>query len=144
MAYTTAGLAGDPSDPFPPFKALLDTYFPGTATIPGANPDNPFPFGLFRRLPQRVDNQFGLAGDFDKDGAGEVFGSSPWGVGVLKLAGNTMDALMLHGLGKVSATRMPASFGQTVQITADGASRQISVAHAALSAVTHCATIGHQ
>ena len=54
---------------------------------------------------------------------------------------NTADN---HGLGKVSATRMPASFGQTVQITADGAVRQISAAHAALSAVTHCATIGHQ
>jgi hypothetical protein len=27
-------LTGDPSDPFPPFKNLLDTYYPGTTTIP--------------------------------------------------------------------------------------------------------------
>ena len=46
-----------------------------------------------------ADNQFGLAADFDKDGAAEVFVSSPWGVGVLKLAGNTMDALMLQPNG---------------------------------------------
>jgi hypothetical protein len=36
-------LTGDPSNPFPPFKGLLDTYFPGAAAIPGNNPDNPFP-----------------------------------------------------------------------------------------------------
>ena len=36
-------LTGDPADPFPPFKRLLDYYFPGTRTTSGPNPDNPFP-----------------------------------------------------------------------------------------------------
>jgi acyl-coenzyme A thioesterase PaaI-like protein len=46
-----------------------------------------------------ADNDFGLAADFDKDGAAEVFVTSPWGVGVLKLAGDTMTALMLQPNG---------------------------------------------
>ena len=81
-------LTGDPGDPFPPFKGLLDTYFPGTATIPGSNPDNPFPLGPYRRLPQRI-------GDLDGDGQDEIVITSPWGIGVLKEQGGTMIALML-------------------------------------------------
>ena len=43
--YTT--LTGDPGDPFPFFKRLLDNAFPGTSTInAGPNFDNPFPLGL--------------------------------------------------------------------------------------------------
>jgi hypothetical protein len=38
-------LTGDPNDPFPLFKELLDTAFPGTSTITGPNLDNPFPLG---------------------------------------------------------------------------------------------------
>ncbi len=40
-------LTGDRSDPFPYFKQLLDTAFPGTSTIPStsANLDNPYPLG---------------------------------------------------------------------------------------------------
>jgi hypothetical protein len=38
-------LTGDSSDPFPFFKQLLDNAFPGTTSIPGANPDNPYPLG---------------------------------------------------------------------------------------------------
>ena len=41
-----ANLTGDSSDPFPFFKQLLDTAFPGTQTIGGANPDNPYPLGI--------------------------------------------------------------------------------------------------
>jgi hypothetical protein len=41
-----ASLTDDASDPFPFFKHLLDTSFPGTATIGGPNPDNPFPLGV--------------------------------------------------------------------------------------------------
>jgi hypothetical protein len=41
------GLSNDQSDPFPAFKNLLDSAFPpdAQATIPGPNPDNPFPLG---------------------------------------------------------------------------------------------------
>jgi hypothetical protein len=41
-----ANLTGDSGDPFPFFKQLLDTAYPGTATIGGTNPDNPFPLGI--------------------------------------------------------------------------------------------------
>jgi hypothetical protein len=44
-------LTGDPANPFPTFKRLLDNYFPGTATIPGPNPDNPFPLANPFTLP---------------------------------------------------------------------------------------------
>ena len=88
LAGVYKNLTGDPSDPFPPFKGLLDTYFPGTATIPGSNPDNPYPLGPYRRLPQRI-------GDIDGDGQDEILISSPWGIGILKEQGGTMTALML-------------------------------------------------
>jgi hypothetical protein len=46
-APTLAGvykkLTGDPSDPFPFFKQLLDWAYPGASTISGPNLDNPFP-----------------------------------------------------------------------------------------------------
>ncbi len=44
-------LTGDPADPFPTFKRILDNYFPGTATISGPNPDNPFPLANPFTLP---------------------------------------------------------------------------------------------
>jgi len=41
-------LTSDNGDPFPLFKALLDNAFPqsAVASIPGPNPDNPFPLAL--------------------------------------------------------------------------------------------------
>lgn len=39
-------LTGDTADPFPFFKQLVDTAFPGTATISTGNLDNPFPLGI--------------------------------------------------------------------------------------------------
>jgi len=39
-------LTGDTADPFPFFKQLLDTAFPGTSTITTGNLDNPFPLGI--------------------------------------------------------------------------------------------------
>jgi len=63
-------LTGDPGNPFPPFEGLLDTHFPRKATIPGSNPDNPFPPGPYRRLLQR-------AGDIDRDDRDEIVISSP-------------------------------------------------------------------
>ncbi|MBL7487680.1 hypothetical protein I6A60_21930 [Frankia sp. AgB1.9] len=41
-------LTGDTADPFPAFKNLIDTYFPGTSTITGGNLDNPFPLRALR------------------------------------------------------------------------------------------------
>ena len=51
-ASTLAGvyrnLTGDPGDPFPFFKNLLDFYYPSTTSsaIAGPNPDNPWPLTL--------------------------------------------------------------------------------------------------
>jgi hypothetical protein len=39
-------LTGLTHDPYPQFKSLLDLFFPGTSTIPGPNPENPFPLRL--------------------------------------------------------------------------------------------------
>lgn len=39
-------LTGDTGDPFPFFKQLMDTAFPGTSTITSGNLDNPFPLGI--------------------------------------------------------------------------------------------------
>ncbi|MEO8561339.1 MAG: hypothetical protein ABI601_04640 [bacterium] len=39
-------LTGDTADPFPFFKQLMDTSFPGTSTITSGNLDNPFPVGI--------------------------------------------------------------------------------------------------
>jgi hypothetical protein len=41
------------------------------------------------------DNVVGPAGDFDGDGHAELFISSPWGIGVLKLSGGTLTAVMM-------------------------------------------------
>jgi hypothetical protein len=42
-----------------------------------------------------ADNRFGPAGDFDGDGRTEVLVTSPWGIGVLKLAGSTFNVPMM-------------------------------------------------
>lgn len=39
-------LTGDTADPFPFFKRLCDTAFPGTSTITTGNRDDPFPLGI--------------------------------------------------------------------------------------------------
>ncbi len=41
------------------------------------------------------DNRFGPVGDFDGDGKVEILVTSPWGIGVFKLTGNTMSAPMM-------------------------------------------------
>ncbi len=46
-----------------------------------------------------ADNVFGPAADYDGDGAAEIFVRSPWGIGILKLAGATMSCLMLQPNG---------------------------------------------
>ena len=42
-----------------------------------------------------ADNRFGPVGDFDGDGRTEIFISSPWGIGILKLSGSTFSPLMM-------------------------------------------------
>lgn len=92
LAGVYRNLTGDPRDPFPAFKRLLDTYFPGTTAIPGGNPDNPFPLGPYRRLPEH-------SGDLDGDGQAELLVTSGWGIGIMKQHGDTMTALMLASNG---------------------------------------------
>jgi hypothetical protein len=46
-----------------------------------------------------ADNRFPLTGDFDGDGHSELFVTSPWGVGVLNVAGGTYTASMLKPNG---------------------------------------------
>jgi hypothetical protein len=50
LARVYKNLTEDPSDPFPSFKQLLDSFFPGTTTISGPNLDNPFPLATSRSL----------------------------------------------------------------------------------------------
>ncbi len=42
-----------------------------------------------------ADNNFGPAGDFDGDGRAEILVTSPWGIGILKQSGNTLNAPMM-------------------------------------------------
>jgi hypothetical protein len=42
-----------------------------------------------------ADNRFDLMADFDGDGKTELLVTSPWGIGVLKLSGNTLTAPMM-------------------------------------------------
>ena len=42
-----------------------------------------------------ADNSFGPVGDFDGDGHAEILVSSPWGIGVFKLTGNTFSVPMM-------------------------------------------------
>lgn len=41
------------------------------------------------------DNSFGPIGDFDGDGRAEVLVTSPWGIGIMKLSGATINILMM-------------------------------------------------
>jgi hypothetical protein len=41
------------------------------------------------------DNRFGPVADYDGDGKPEILITSPWGIGILKLVGNTFNVLMM-------------------------------------------------
>ena len=71
---------------------MLDTFYPGTATIPGTNPNNPYPLGPDCRLRQRL-------GNLEGDGIDEIAVTSPWGIGVLRQKGATMAGVMLEPNG---------------------------------------------
>jgi hypothetical protein len=42
-----------------------------------------------------ADNRFSPVGDVDGDGKEEILITSPWGIGILKLSGNTLTAMMI-------------------------------------------------
>ena len=42
-----------------------------------------------------ADNRFSPIGDVDGDGRDEILVTSPWGIGILKLSGNTLTAIMM-------------------------------------------------
>jgi hypothetical protein len=69
-------------------------------------------------------NRFGPVGDFDGDGKAEVLVSSPWGIGVLKLAGNALTALTtaVNGtrLGNWTLNTAADSFGLAGDFDGDG------------------------
>jgi hypothetical protein len=44
-------------------------------------------------------NNIGRAADYDGDGRAEILVTSPWGIGILKLSGNTMTCPMLQPNG---------------------------------------------
>jgi subtilisin family serine protease len=46
-----------------------------------------------------TDNHFGPVGDFDGDGRDEILITSPWGLGMLKLSGSTLTAVMMEPNG---------------------------------------------
>ena len=46
-----------------------------------------------------ADNSFGPAADYDGDGTAELLVHSPWGLGILKVAGTTMTAPMMQPNG---------------------------------------------
>ncbi|MGQ0839582.1 FG-GAP-like repeat-containing protein [Actinokineospora sp.] len=46
-----------------------------------------------------ADNRFGPVGDFDGDGRAELLVASPWGLGILELAGGTLGAPMMQPNG---------------------------------------------
>ena len=58
-----------------------------------------------------MDNHFGAVADFDGDGRAEILVTSPWGIGILKLSGSTLNAPMMAPNG----TR----FGEWLLNTAD-------------------------
>jgi hypothetical protein len=67
-----------------------------TFTVPMMAP-NGTRFGGW--LLNTADNSFGPAGDFDGDGRTEILVTSPWGVGILKLSGNTFTVPMMQPNG---------------------------------------------
>jgi hypothetical protein len=69
-------LTGDSGDPFPFFKRLLDVNYPGTATIPGPNLDNPFPLSILSFWDDK--NTFGKAEVQDAVNIGSNFSNAFW------------------------------------------------------------------
>jgi hypothetical protein len=69
----------------------------GTTMIPLMMAPNGTRFGGW--LLNTADNRFGEVADYDGDSRPEVLVTSPWGIGILKLMGNTMTAPMMQPNG---------------------------------------------
>ena len=65
------------------------------------------------------DNWFGPAGDFDRDGRQEFAVTSPWGLGLMKLSGNTLNPLMMAPNGTRFGGWLFNSFDNRLQAAAD-------------------------
>ena len=65
----------------------------GATMVPAMMAPNGTRFGGW--LLNTADNSFGPVGDFDGDGHAEILVTSPWGIGMLKLVGGTLTAVML-------------------------------------------------
>ncbi|AET64288.1 FG-GAP repeat domain-containing protein [Methanothrix harundinacea] len=50
-------------------------------------------------LVNTADNNFEMAADFDGDGQDEILVSSPWGIGILKMTGDTLSAPVMAANG---------------------------------------------
>jgi hypothetical protein len=48
-----------------------------------------------------ADNRIAAIADFDGDGMDEILVTSPWGIGVLKVQGNTLVTVAIHANGSV-------------------------------------------
>lgn len=79
-----------------PWGIGLLKFAGGTLTAPMMHP-NGTRFGGW--LLNTADNNFGPAADYDGDNRAEVLVTSPWGMGILKLIGNTMAAPVMHPNG---------------------------------------------
>lgn len=68
--YQNQNLTGDNSDPFPFFKQLLDNAYPPdqVSSIPGANPDDPWPLASFQ--------YWGVKNTFGKDEVNDLIANS--------------------------------------------------------------------
>ncbi|MEP0873265.1 FG-GAP-like repeat-containing protein [Trichocoleus desertorum AS-A10] len=66
-----------------------------------------------------ADNRFSPVGDVDGDGRDEILVTSPWGIGILKLSGNTLTAVMMAPNGTRFGGWLLNSVDNHVVTTAD-------------------------
>ena len=96
----TGDMDGDRSDEIvisSPWGMGILKYSGGTLTAPAMSPNGTrFPGGW---LLNTADNHLHYAADFDGDGRVEIFISSPWGIGFLKLAGAAITSPVMAGNG---------------------------------------------
>jgi len=107
LASAYRNLTGDTANPFPSFKHQLDVIYPGTSTITGPNPDNPYPIGkkVAWHNSSTNETQFWFmnveriarrATVVDEDGAAALVGP-PWRIqGTGDIAGDGNSDILWH------------------------------------------------